>query len=176
MNKTGVYDFSQCIVLIKHRRYSSQILIDGFAEGSNISVSKADPTFTHKPSADGKSTTLERNPIKAGSITFSLNQSTDSLGKMNAIAKYSEDVANTSVLFEITVIDKSSGSVHYSRDAVTGDPQTVDYGREENAREFVVSCGSIYSNLAGAALIPKETLAIINALGYDVDPSRVAEY
>lgn len=173
-NKTGIYDFSKCILLIKHSQYAGQILIDGFAEGSNISVAKNDPRWTQKPSGDGKSTTLERNPINAGTITFSLNQSTDSLSKMNAIAQYGNTVSDLSVLFEVTLIDKSSGSVHYSQDAIVGDPETIEYGREENAREFVIACGELTSELQGSARIPLETAKIVRALGFDIDESRLA--
>lgn len=173
-NKTGIYDFSKCIMLIKHRKYAGQILVDGFADGTNIVVAKNDPRWVHKASADGKSTTLERNPINAGTITFSLNQSTDSLSKMSAIAQYANDNSDLSILFEVTLIDKSSGSVHYSPDAIVGDPESIEYGREESAREFVISCGELINSLQGSARIPLETAKIVRALGYDVDESRLA--
>lgn len=175
-NKTGVYDFSKCIVLIKHPLYDGNIVIDGFMNDSSIAVARTDPRWTQNPSGDGKASTLVRNPIDAGTITFSLNQSTDSLAKMNAIAQHSNISDGKDLLFEITVADKSSGSFHFCRDAIVGDPETVEYGREENGREFQIQCGSLVNQIQGSAKIPQETLRIIQALGFDVDASRVADY
>lgn len=175
-NKTGVYDFSKCIVLIKHPLYEGNILIDGFMNDSSISVARTDPRWSQNSSGDGKSSTLVRNPIDSGTITFTLNQSTDSLAKMNAIAQHGNISDGSDLLFEITVADKSSGSFHFSRDAIVGDPETVEYGTEENGREYQIQCGSLENNINGSAKIPQETLRIIQALGFNVDESRVANY
>lgn len=175
-NKTGVYDFSKCIVLIKHPLYEGNILIDGFMNDTSITVARNDPRWSQNSSGDGKSSTLVRNPIDAGTITFTLNQSTDALAKMNAIAQHANVSDGHDLLFEITVADKSSGSFHFSRDAIVGDPESVEYGREENGREFQVQCGSLTNNLNGSAKVPQETLRIIQALGFDLDASRVADY
>lgn len=172
----GTYDFSKTIMLIKHPLFGGNILIDGFATDSTINVSRGDPRWALKPSGDGKSTTLERNPVNSGTITFSLNQSTDSLAKMNAIAQHANDSDGEDIMFEVTVADKSSGSFHYSRQAIVGDPESVEYGREENGREFVIQCGDLTNSLNGAAKVPQETLRIVQALGFDIDSSRVADY
>lgn len=175
-NKTGVYDFSKCIVLIKHPLYSGNIVIDGFMNDTSITVARADPRWSNNSSGDAKASTLVRNPVNAGTITFTLNQSTDSLAKLNAIAKHADISDGSDLMFEITIADKSSGSFHFSRDAIVGDPESVEYGREENGREFQIQCGSIENNLNGSAKVPQETLRIIQALGFDLDESRVADY
>ena len=175
-SNTGVYDFSKVIVMINHPLYEGNILINGFMADSTIAIARANPRWTNKPAGDGKSSTLERNPVSAGTITFSLNQSTESLARMNAIAQHANVSDGSDVLFEIIVADKSSGSIHISRDAVVGDPETIEYGGEENGREFVVNCGTLESNLNSAAKVSQETLKILRALGFDLDASRVADY
>lgn len=176
-NQTGTYSFGDVIVLIKHPLYDSTISINGFMKDSEVVVATTDPRWSIKPSGDGKSTTMERNPIKAGTIKFSLNQSTNSLSIMNAIAQYSDySTDGADVLFEITVSDKSSGSFHISTQAVCGNPESVGYGLEEKAREFTINCGSIESNLSGSAKLSKEAARIIQALGGNVDESRIANY
>lgn len=175
-SNTGVYDFSKCYVFIKHPLYDGLIKIDGFMADSNITVGRGAPRWTNGKSGDAKSSTLVRNPDDSGTITFSLNQSTDSIAKMNAITQHADASEGEDIQFEITVADKSSGSVHFSRDAVAGDPETIEYGREENGREFVINCGTLVNNLNGAAKMPQETLRIIQALGFTVDETRVADY
>lgn len=176
MAKTGVYDFSKCIVLIKHPLYAGQIMIDGFMNDSTINVQRTDPRWGNNASGDGKSATLVRNPQNAGTITFSLNQSTQSLAIMNAIATHADESDGHDIMFEITVADKSSGSVHFCRDAIVGDPESIEYGREENGREFVIQCGELHNSLNGAAKISQEALRIIQALGVEIDQSRVDDY
>lgn len=175
-NKTGTYDFSKCVLLIKHPKYEGIIMIDGFAPDTTINVARPEQRWTLNPSGDGKATTVVRNPNNAGTISFTLNQSTDSLGKMNAIAEHGNISDGDDLLFEVTVADKSSGSIHYSRDAIVGDPESVEYGPSENGREFQIQCGSLTSTLAGSAKISKDTLAFIQAMGFNVDASRVADF
>ena len=175
-NKTGVYDFSKTIVTIRHPLYDGIVKIDGFMNDTTINVQRDDPRWTRNSSGDGKASTLVRNPINDGTISFTLNQSTDGLAKMNAIAQHANVSDGQDIMFEITVADKSSGSIHYCRDAIVGEPESVEYGREENGREWTIQCGELINNLNGAAKMPRETLAFIQALGFSVDETRVAAY
>lgn len=175
-NKTGVYDFSKTIVTIRHPKFDGIVKIDGFMPDTTINVQRENPRWGRSNSGDGKSSTLVRNPDNSGTITFSLNQSTDGLAKMNAIAQHANVSDGQDVMFEITIADKSSGSFHYCRDAIVGDPESVEYGPEENAREWVIQCGELVNNLNGAAKMPRETLEFIQALGFSVDESRVASF
>lgn len=174
-SKTGVYDFSKTIMTIKHPLYDGIVLIDGFMTGTNIVVGRSDPRWNNQSSGDAKSSTLIRNPKNNGTITFTLNQSTDSLAKLNAIVQHANDSDGRDILFEVTLADKSSGSIHYSREAIVGEPESIEYGEDENGREFQIQCGDLFSNLNGAARVPQETMRFINALGFTLDETRVAQ-
>lgn len=176
MARTGTYDFSKGLLFIKHPLYEGVIMIDGFMKDSNVTIAREEPRWKPSPSGDGKTTTHVRNPINAGSITFVLNQSTDSIAKMNAICQHSDISDGEDLLFEITYVDQSSGSIHFSNDAIVGEPETIDYGQDENGRQFQVQCGSLSNTLNGSAKISQETLKILQAFGYDMDASRVASY
>ena len=41
--KTGIYDFSQVLLLIKHKKFEGQINIDGFMPDTEITVERDDP-------------------------------------------------------------------------------------------------------------------------------------
>ena len=169
--KTGIYDFSQVLLLIKHKKFQGQINIDGFMPDSEITVERDDPRWTRNGSGDGKATTFVRNPDNSGTITFTLNQSTDSLDKMNAICQYSNVNRTLNILFETTLVDKSSRTIYFSPESLASFPNSVSFGSTESGREFSIVCGHLQENLGGSSLIPQDTLAILSAFGINVDDS-----
>ena len=64
--RTGIYDFSQVLLLIKHKNFSGQINIDGFMPDTEIAVERDDPRWTRNDSRDSKNTTYIRNPDNTG--------------------------------------------------------------------------------------------------------------
>ena len=169
--KTGIYDFSQVLLLIKHKKFAGQINIDGFMPDSEITVERDDPRWTRNSSGDGKATTFVRNPDNSGTITFTLNQSTDSLDKMNAICQYSNVNRTLNILFETTLVDKSSRTIYFSPESLASFPNSVSFGSTESGREFSIICGHLQENLGGSSLIPQDTLAILSAFNINVDES-----
>lgn len=69
--KTGIYDFSEVILMIKHSLYANTILIDGFMPDSDIVVSRGGARWTRNESGDSKATTFVRNPTKSADIILS---------------------------------------------------------------------------------------------------------
>lgn len=169
--KTGIYDFSQVLLLIKHKKFAGQINIDGFMPDTEISVERDDPRWTRNGSGDGKATTFVRNPDNSGTITFTLNQSTDSLDKMNAICQYSDVNRTLNILFETTLVDKSSRTIYFSPESLASFPNSVSFGSTESGREFQIICGHLQDNLGGSSRIPQDTLAILSAFNINVDDS-----
>ena len=169
--KTGIYDFSEVVLLIKHQMYGGIIKIDGFMEGSEITVARNNPRWENKGSGDGKATTLVRSPDNSGSITFTLNQSTDSLDKMNAICQYANTTKNLTILSEVTLVDKSSRSIFFSPDSIASSPENVSFGVSESGREYKLLCGELQETLGGSSKIPADTLSFLGAFGIEVDDS-----
>lgn len=169
--KTGIYDFSQVLLLIKHKNFAGQINIDGFMPDTEISVERDDPRWARNGSGDGKATTFVRNPDNSGTISFTLNQSTDSLDKMNAICQYSNVNRTLNILFETTLVDKSSRTIYFSPESLASFPNSVSFGSTESGREFQIICGHLQENLGGSSAIPQDTLAILNAFNINVDAS-----
>lgn len=169
--KTGIYDFSAVLLLIKHRKYGKQISIDGFQKGSSITIERDDPEWTRNGSGDGKATTLVYNPDRSGSISFTLNQSTDSLDKMDAICQYTGNTRNLSILFETTLVDKSSRTIYFSPESLAMYPDSVEFSNDETGRDFTIICGQLQEKLGGSAYVPQETLDILAAFGIEIDES-----
>ena len=168
-NNVGIYDFSEVILLIKHRQFASHININGFMKDSGISVDRSGDDWTMNNSADNKATTMIYNPDKSGSIKFTLNQSTDSLDKMNAICDYTKRTRHPSILFETTLIDKTSRTVYFSPQSLASYPKSVNFENTEQGREFTILCSDLQEKLGGSSLIPADTMAILNAFGIEVD-------
>lgn len=174
--KTGIYDFSEVVLLIKHKMYGGNILIDGFFQDSEIVIDRNDPDWALNQSGDGKAATMVRNPNTSGTITFTLNQSTDSLDKMNAICQFSKTNKSVNILFETTLVDKSSRTIYFSPQSLASLPNSVSFGSTENGREFKIFCGELQENVGGSSLIPADTIAILQAFGIEVDSTWNAQY
>jgi len=143
--KTGIYDFSQVLLLIKHKNFAGQINIDGFMPDSEITVERDDPRWTRNGSGDGKATTFVRNPDNAN--------------------------RTLNILFETTLVDKSSRTIYFSPESLASFPDSVSFGSTESGREFSIICGHLQENLGGSSRIPQDTLAILNAFNINVDES-----
>lgn len=169
--RTGIYDFSEVVLLIKHNLYEGNILINGFMPDTEITIDRDAPRWERNGSGDGKATTFVRNPDNSGTITFSLNQSTDSLDKMNAICQYSNVNKTLNIIFEVTLVDKSSRTIYFSPETLASTPESVSFGATESAREFTLVCGDLQEQLGGSAKIPTDTLNILGAFGIEVDES-----
>ena len=170
--RTGIYDFSQVLLLIKHSKFTTgQINIDGFMSDTEITVERDDPRWVRNGSGDGKATTFVRNPDNSGTITFTLNQSTDSLDKMNAICRFSDTNKTLDILFETTLVDKSSRTIYFSPESLASSPNSVSFGATESGREFTIVCGDLQEAIGGSSRIPQDTLAILNAFQITVDDS-----
>lgn len=169
--KSGIYDFGEVLLLIKSKIYPNMIRIDGFAKDSEITVEREEKVWSRNGSGDGKATTFVRNPDRSGTITFSLNQSTDSLDKMNALCSYAETARSLNMLFETTLVDKSSRTVYYSPESLASYPESVAFGQTESEREFVIECGELQETLGGSSKITPETLAILEAYNIQIDDS-----
>lgn len=168
--RTGIYDFTQVLLLIKHKVYTTgQINIDGFMPDTEIVVERENPRWSRQGSGDGKVTTFVRNPDNSGTITFTLNQSSDALDKMNAICQYSDVNKSLNILFETTLVDKSSRTVYFSPESLASSPESVSFGATENGREFSIVCGNLQETLGGSSIIPQDTLAVLSAFGIEVD-------
>lgn len=167
--KTGIYDFSEVVLLIKHQLYPNNIMIDGFMPDTEITIDRSNPRWDRSGSGDGKATTFVRSPDNSGTITFNLNQSTDSLDKMNAICKYSDVTKSLSIIFETTLVDKSSRTVYFSPESLASSPESVSFGATENGREFTIVCGDLQETLGGSSKIPQDTLDVLAAFGIEVD-------
>jgi hypothetical protein len=169
--KSGIYDFGEVLLLIKHKLHPNMIKIDGFAKDSEITVEREERRWTRNGSGDGKATTFVRNPDTSGTITFSLNQSTDSLDKMNAICAYADTARSLNMIFETTLVDKSSRTVYYSPESLASYPESLAFGQTESDREFVIECGDLQETLGGSSKISPETLAVLEAFDIQVDDS-----
>ena len=168
-NKVGIYDFSQVILLLRHQKYQSHINIDGFMKDSGITVDRSSEDWTMNNSGDNKATTMIYNPDKSGTIKFTLNQSTDSLDKMNAICDYTKRVRHPSILFETTLVDKTSRTIYFSPQSLASYPSSVGFETSEQGREFKIFCAELQEKIGGSSLVPLETQKILHAFGITVD-------
>lgn len=170
-NKVGIYDFGEVVFLIRHKMYQGNILIDGFMKETGITIDRTAEDWSMNNSADNKATTMVFNPDKSAVITFTLNQSTDALDKMNAICDYSKRVKHPSILFETTVVDKTSRTIYYSPQSLASYPQSVGFEQTEQGREFKILCSDLQEKIGGSSLVPVETQQILAAFGITVDDS-----
>jgi len=111
--------------------------ISGFADGSFISVERANDTFTKVEGLDGIVCRV-RNLNKSGTITITLSQTSISNDYLQDIASDDEQIDIGGVSINITdMLGKTKVSSAY---AWIRKPPIVAFGKEIGSREWVFDC------------------------------------
>jgi hypothetical protein len=121
-------------------------IISGFAEGTFISVARDEDAFTYVASTSGGGTRT-KNANKAGKITFTLQQSSESNSVCSALLKKDEDTSDA--LFPVLCRDNSGSDLHKAEVGYLVKAPQSDYAKELSNREYIVQCENLEMFLGG---------------------------
>lgn len=163
----STYAPSDVVVIISHETIGNHI-VGGFSANELVTVSRANPTWTHETSPDGFHTrthTLD----KSGTAAISLVQTSSSNDALFSLASFDEARKNDEGLFSITIADKSGRSVISSNSAYVSVPQEKAFGREVGTRVWNVVMMDCDEYIGGNAKLSKEVISMLEAAGFSVD-------
>ena len=132
------YDPKGIVVIVNGQR------IEGFAEGSFVSIERNEDSWSYQVGADGTCARARSRNI-SGTLTLTLMQTSASNSVLEGLMI--ADDATSQGQFAWAVADEKYTGLVSSPAAWVQKPATIEYGREMNDRVWTISCGQIlYAN------------------------------
>ncbi len=120
--------------------------INGFADGTFISVERSEDSFTKTSGADGI-VSRARSRDKSGEITITLAQTSPSNDVLTALN--ATDETTGAGVVPVQCKDLSGRTVLFTAFAWIRKPPAVEFGKEISDREWVMDCADLDMNVAG---------------------------
>jgi len=111
--------------------------IDGFVDGSFVSIKKDSPNFTTKVTADG-SVSRTRNANDVYSVTITLASFANSNKILSAIAEL--DHRATNARLPLMIKDSKGSTTFFSPEAWVSEPTAVEFGIDITERQWTFTC------------------------------------
>lgn len=122
------------------------IPLEGFSDGSKVTIERISDTFTMATGSDNRTTRTKQND-KSGTIKFTLDMSSPSNDYLSGIMLLDE-TANEGVV-PIVVKDLLGTSLYSAAFAWIKKPPAVDYAKETGSREWSFDCADLYMFVGG---------------------------
>lgn len=121
--------------------------LSGFADGTFISVTRSNDSYTKTVGADGVDTTRVKSVDKSGEITITLAQTSPSNDFLTSLAE--ADERDNSGVVDLLVKDNSGNSEFSAAFAWVKKPADAEYGKEVATREWVIDAADIVMGVKG---------------------------
>lgn len=109
--------------------------VQGFADGTFVTVEKDEDAFTLQMGTDGEGTRSKSNN-DSGTITISLMQSSPSNADLSSL--HQADLLNGGGIFPLMIKDGSGNSLYSAEQAFIAKFPSAEFGREAGPREWVI--------------------------------------
>lgn len=120
--------------------------INGYADGTFVSIERTEQTFTKVTGADG-STTRSKTNDRSGTLTLTLLQTSPSNEILSNILN--QDEADNTGVVAVQVKERSSGSKFATGSGWIQGLPTIEYGNEITTREWTIEMSEIKFNVSG---------------------------
>ncbi len=124
--------------------------IEGYMDGTFLTVERDEDAFTLKVGADGEKARA-RNNNRAGKIIVTLMQGSPSNAELSALALLDEQVGTS--IGPASVSDGLGTTVASCADAYIGRQAKIERGKETLGTEWTIICPELIT-LPGAAVVP----------------------
>lgn len=160
----------EVVIIITHDASGTSHRVVGYMQDSFVTIARAEDSWTHETSADGKATRIN-NANDSGTIVIDIMQSSASNDYLTALYNYDKQYKNNKGVFSIIVKDGSGRSMDRSDEAyISTYPERV-YGNGINGRTWTISCTQMESYVGGNSLLDIDTQDALNSLNAPVDDS-----
>lgn len=118
------------------------IIIDGFADGEFISVSRTKPTFEIVEGSDGKVTRFKNHSVSA-TIQVSLMQTSATNDLFSALLRVDRGARNGAGILPFRLRDSNGRSIYAAPEAwIMTDPD-VTFDRGPTTRQWTIGCANL---------------------------------
>lgn len=150
-------------------------VIGGYDDGSEITVSRTDPTWSMKQSPDGRFNTRIKNSVKSHMLTFTLMSTSPSNDVLAAIHDYDARRNDNAALFTCTFASKTGRDVFTSTQAFVVTPENHSYAADGSTREWVIHLPNAEATIGGSASVDQATAKLLSDLGVEIDPRWITQ-
>ena len=164
----GSYSPEDLIVLIQHPEFTHQVT--GFVEsGTFLTFERSVDRATLVSSVDGNhaARVLRRN--KAGTITLSLMQTSESNDVLTRIGILDEDAHSNKYLFSLLIKDTSGRTVMSASQAFLGNDPAVGFSDGVETYDWTITVARLDKHIGGNSKFSPDNEATLTSLGYVVE-------
>jgi hypothetical protein len=133
---SGTYNFKEVDLVFGTRK------IEGFEDGTEIVVERAEDSFTEKVDVDGN-VTRSRSNNTMGTITFTLSQFSEANKYLQDLMNLDERSGTGVVPAKINDKSNPSEELAIASQAWLRKPASKSFGRESGPREWVIACADL---------------------------------
>ena len=133
------------------------IAVEGFADGTFITVNRNSQSWTNQSGAGGESARSKSND-KSGTVELTLMQSSLTNDRLSSLMLADENVGGSGK-FGFTMTDANGNTSITSTDMWVQQPPSVEYGKELSDRVWTLETGNLIygpGGVSGSAPIPPE--------------------
>jgi hypothetical protein len=131
-----IYDANEVSIEFATRTFDS-----GYDDGVFCRIKKEAPSFGHKQGTDGQITRYKTNQSMT-SVSLILMQSSEGMNILSSLLNIDELGTNGAGVAPILIRDRNGLSVFAAPEAWIVGPPEVAYGREPEAREWIIACAN----------------------------------
>ena len=125
------------------------IIIEGFADGTFVSIEHDEDRFSLHVGADGQATRA-KNCNKSGTIRFTLMASSASNAVLSAQLELDHRTPGGVGVVPLLIKDNEGYSLHTSKEAWIQKDPSVEYAKEPGNNEWIIRCAELI-NIPGGA-------------------------
>ena len=141
------------------------VAVNGFVEGTFISITRENPHATLYTGADlSNARVIRRN--KGGTININLHQASESNDVLSYLLQKDEEDASGTWLFSVTIKDELGRSVFHSPTCFISQPPEASFGTDLSDRGWVIQAVSIDQVQGGNGLFSPDTAATLTEMGF----------
>lgn len=141
------------------------VTVNGFVEGTFISITRENPHATLYTGADlSNARVIRRN--KGGTININLHQASESNDVLSYLLQKDEEDASGTWLFSVTIKDELGRSVFHSPTCFISQPPEASFGTDLSDRGWVIQAVSIDQVQGGNGLFSPDTAATLTEMGF----------
>lgn len=140
MAKLTTYSADEVQVLAGNER------LTGLAEGSFVTATRDEDTFTKQVGADGE-VTRSRTNNKAGSIEITVQQGSNANDILSALHNTDEDTG--AGIFSVAVVDSFGRTAIAGAQAWVRKPADTEFARDAGERTWTIDCAELTMLIGG---------------------------